>query len=212
MRKAHLRRYGVPRPPCHVTRETIGPTNFVCGAQTWPRTPLREYASRAVIGRRLTRSRTLLIAPAGFLRRAAPSCAEAQLEDACGHQRSSSARSREPSTVMTADDVSGSHRVTTAPPLKPRHQPARVDHQQVPMAMSTAASPTLKRRNQEETEAHAPKRHRAQQDHQRRRARNDAARDPEREAAPGARPSGRREGDGGVRGHGHVLACPSPCP
>jgi hypothetical protein len=28
LKKAHLRRYGVPRPPCHVTRETIGRTNF----------------------------------------------------------------------------------------------------------------------------------------------------------------------------------------
>ena len=67
-----------------------------------------------------------------------------------------------PSTVMTADDVSGSHRVTTRPPLKPRHQPARVDHQQAD-GDEHGGEPDAEGRNQEETEAHAPKRHRAQQ-------------------------------------------------
>ena len=50
--KAHLLRWR-PRPPLNVTRETSGRRTFVCGAQTWPRTPLRDYASRAAFGRRL---------------------------------------------------------------------------------------------------------------------------------------------------------------
>ena len=89
-----------------------------------------------------------------------------------------------PSTVMMADDVSGKpprHHPSLS--LKPRHQPARVDHQQ-PDGDEHRREPHAEGRNQEQTEADAPKRHRAQQDHQRRRARDDAARDSECEELP----------------------------
>ena len=65
MRRAHLLRWR-PRPPCHVTRETIGPTNFrLRGPDMAPHSP---YASRPRVAchRGPHRSWTLLIALAGI--------------------------------------------------------------------------------------------------------------------------------------------------
>src|SRR5258705_5470521 len=69
MTRAHLRRYGALDPPCHATRDTIGPTNFRLRAQTWPRTPPTRV--RLACGHRAPpRSWTLLIALARLLRQA----------------------------------------------------------------------------------------------------------------------------------------------
>ena len=50
--KAHLLRWR-PRPPCHVAREMSDRRTFVCGAQTWPRTPLTRLRLACGRGRRL---------------------------------------------------------------------------------------------------------------------------------------------------------------
>src|SRR5258707_13355306 len=70
MRRAHLRRYGVPRPPCHVTRETIGPTNFrLRGPDMAPHSPYAR-TPRVACHRAPPRSWTLLTALAALLRQA----------------------------------------------------------------------------------------------------------------------------------------------
>src|SRR5258705_3308330 len=80
MTRAHLRRYGALDPPCHATRDTIGPTNFRLRAQTWPRTPPTRV--RLACGHRAPpRSWTLLLALAGFLRQAASLAAGRRGED-----------------------------------------------------------------------------------------------------------------------------------
>src|SRR6185503_11378811 len=70
MIRTHLRRYGVPRPPCHVTRETSGPTNFrLRGPDIAPHSPYAR-TPRVACHRAPPRSWTLLKALAGLLRQA----------------------------------------------------------------------------------------------------------------------------------------------
>src|ERR1700693_2986912 len=76
MRRAHLRRYGALDRRATPRARLSNRRTFVCGAQTWPRTPPTRV--RLAFGHRAPpRSCTLLIALAGFLRQA-PSAAEAR--------------------------------------------------------------------------------------------------------------------------------------
>src|SRR4029453_1407565 len=69
MIRAHLLRWR-PRPPCHVTRETSGPAQFLLrGPDMAPHSPKRR-TPRVTCHRAPPRSWTLLIALAGFLRQA----------------------------------------------------------------------------------------------------------------------------------------------
>ena len=84
-----------------------------------------------------------------------------------------------PTTVITADEASGSHRSVSGPRAgETAHEASRVNHRQ-PKADQHGGEPRAERDYEEQAEGDAMDRERAEQYHQRRGAGHDSARDAE---------------------------------